>query len=271
MRERQKIFSLPDITKMQVNAKVHESQIDKIQQGPEGQDPGRRLRRPRALRHGHGRGAPAGCHQLLQLRHQGLHHPHPDRRPAAGPAARHERRGGDPGRSQGQGAGGSHPGDSRVPGQGPHRGQDAQRIRAPGRGSGSQQRAVRGGHQGSDGGNGGGAEPGVAHDRGGEARASRRSKGANKKDWGGLAKGKDEAGAPGAEGAKGCPIAAPARAWRPRRASRAIPPPRARRRPRAVAKGAGGGGAFMAKVQEHSRGRSGEDEEREPRRASARS
>ena len=30
VRERQKIFSLPDIAKMQVNAKVHESQIDKI-------------------------------------------------------------------------------------------------------------------------------------------------------------------------------------------------------------------------------------------------
>src|SRR5208337_1750017 len=30
VRERQKIFSLPDISHMQVNAKVHESQIDKI-------------------------------------------------------------------------------------------------------------------------------------------------------------------------------------------------------------------------------------------------
>jgi RND family efflux transporter MFP subunit len=33
VRERQKIFSLPDITKMQVNTKVHESQIDKISPG----------------------------------------------------------------------------------------------------------------------------------------------------------------------------------------------------------------------------------------------
>jgi HlyD family secretion protein len=32
VRERQKIFSLPDITKMQVNTKVHESQIDKLSQ-----------------------------------------------------------------------------------------------------------------------------------------------------------------------------------------------------------------------------------------------
>ena len=30
VRERQKIFSLPDITRMQVNTKVHESQIDKL-------------------------------------------------------------------------------------------------------------------------------------------------------------------------------------------------------------------------------------------------
>ncbi len=33
VRERQKIFSLPDITRMQVNTKVHESQIDKITPG----------------------------------------------------------------------------------------------------------------------------------------------------------------------------------------------------------------------------------------------
>src|SRR6202020_487976 len=30
VRERQKIFSLPDITRMQVNTKVHESQVDKL-------------------------------------------------------------------------------------------------------------------------------------------------------------------------------------------------------------------------------------------------
>ena len=33
VRERQKIFSLPDITRMQVNTKVHESQIDKLEPG----------------------------------------------------------------------------------------------------------------------------------------------------------------------------------------------------------------------------------------------
>jgi HlyD family secretion protein len=33
VRERQKIFSLPDISRMQVNAKVHESQIDKLDKG----------------------------------------------------------------------------------------------------------------------------------------------------------------------------------------------------------------------------------------------
>ena len=52
VRERQKIFSLPDISQMQVNTKVHESQIDKHRAEHEGQDPGRRLRRPDARRHG---------------------------------------------------------------------------------------------------------------------------------------------------------------------------------------------------------------------------
>jgi len=33
VRERQKIFSLPDITKMQVNAKVHESNVNKVKKG----------------------------------------------------------------------------------------------------------------------------------------------------------------------------------------------------------------------------------------------
>jgi RNA polymerase sigma factor (sigma-70 family) len=33
VRERQKIFSLPDLTRMQVNAKVHESMIDRVRQG----------------------------------------------------------------------------------------------------------------------------------------------------------------------------------------------------------------------------------------------
>src|SRR5262249_2241865 len=32
VRERQKIFSLPDITRMQVNAKVHESMVNKVAQ-----------------------------------------------------------------------------------------------------------------------------------------------------------------------------------------------------------------------------------------------
>src|SRR5258708_37932551 len=33
VRERQKIFSLPDITQMRVNTKVHESMVDKIGKG----------------------------------------------------------------------------------------------------------------------------------------------------------------------------------------------------------------------------------------------
>ena len=59
VRERQKIFSLPDIAKMQVNAKVHESQIDKITPEHEGPDPGRRLRRPAS--------SPAPCSDVAPL------------------------------------------------------------------------------------------------------------------------------------------------------------------------------------------------------------
>ena len=33
VRERQKIFSLPDISQMQVNTKVHESHINKVKRG----------------------------------------------------------------------------------------------------------------------------------------------------------------------------------------------------------------------------------------------
>ena len=80
VRERQKIFSLPDISKMQVNAKVHESLVDRIKPDPEGPDPGRRVRRPGAQRHGRPSRPPARREQLLQLGHQGLHHPRDDRR-----------------------------------------------------------------------------------------------------------------------------------------------------------------------------------------------
>ena len=58
VRERQKIFSLPDITKMQVNTKVHESQINKVKRGHEGEDPGRRLLERAARRHGDRTSAP---------------------------------------------------------------------------------------------------------------------------------------------------------------------------------------------------------------------
>ena len=83
VRERQKIISIPDITRMQVNAKVHESQIDKISPEHEGPDPRRRLRRPGSSTATVTDVAPLpDAGQLLQLRHQGLHDPHPDRRPA---------------------------------------------------------------------------------------------------------------------------------------------------------------------------------------------
>ena len=87
VRERQKIFSLPDITKMQVNTKVHESMVDRI-------EPGLRARiRVDAFADEELTGTvvrrrpPARPDQLLQLRHQGLHHPRHDRQrrcPASG-------------------------------------------------------------------------------------------------------------------------------------------------------------------------------------------
>ena len=58
VRERQKIFSLPDIARMQVNTKVHESQIDKLAKPDEGQNPRRRVRERCARRYGPRRGAP---------------------------------------------------------------------------------------------------------------------------------------------------------------------------------------------------------------------
>ena len=83
VRERQKIFSIPDISQMQVNTKVHESQIDKITPQLKAQirvdafaDQSSTARS--------GRRPPARPGQLLQLRHQGLHDPHRIDDPLAG-------------------------------------------------------------------------------------------------------------------------------------------------------------------------------------------
>ena len=112
VRERQKIFSLPDISQMQVNTKVHESQINKLKPGHEGEDPRRRVLERDAGRHGDRRGAPARLDQLLQLGHQGLHDQGQDRSAAAGAQAGHDRRGDDPGRPLRQGADGAGAGDA---------------------------------------------------------------------------------------------------------------------------------------------------------------
>ena len=84
VRERQKVISIPDISRMQVNAKVHESQIDKIKPELRAQI------RVDAFADQQLNGevpevAPLpDAGQLLQLRHQGLHHPDHDRQPAPG-------------------------------------------------------------------------------------------------------------------------------------------------------------------------------------------
>ena len=252
MRERQKIFSLPDITQMQVNAKVHESQIDKIQRGMKAKI------RVDAFADRELAGTVMDVAPLpdatnffssdikVYTTRIRIDDPLPGLRPGMNAEVeilvdRKDNVLAVP-----------DPGDPRIPGQGPRRGQDAHWIRAPGGGAGSHQRAVRGGHQGGHRGHGGGAEPGVAHDRRGEARASRVDGKARQQERlgrPGQRQGEAGAGAPGAEGAKASPIARLARAWRPHLASRAIPPPRARPSPRARGKGAGGGGAFMAKFK----------------------
>ena len=63
----QKILSIPDLSRMQVNAKVHESQVDKISSRTEGQDPRRRFRRPAPQRHCGGRGPAARSEDLPQF------------------------------------------------------------------------------------------------------------------------------------------------------------------------------------------------------------
>ena len=79
VRERQKIFSLPDITRMQVNTKVHESQIDKLARGMKARIRVDAFADRDARRHGDGRRSPARPDQLLQLGHQGLHDQGQDR------------------------------------------------------------------------------------------------------------------------------------------------------------------------------------------------
>ena len=80
VRERQKIFSLPDISQMQVNTKVHESQIDKVKPGMKAKIRVDAFVERAARRHGDRRGRPCPIRQLLQLGHQGLHDQGEDRR-----------------------------------------------------------------------------------------------------------------------------------------------------------------------------------------------
>ncbi len=120
VRERQKIFSLPDVTKMRVNTKVHESMVEKVRPGL------RALVRVEAAAGQAIRGAgrqrrPDGrLGRVLLLRHQGLHHPrrHRGRHLQAPPPPRDERPGRDPGRRARQRPERPGPGDPPVQGQG---------------------------------------------------------------------------------------------------------------------------------------------------------
>ena len=91
----QKIFSLPDMSRMQVKVNTHESLVKKIKVGTAGRDPDRRLRQHRL--HGEGQvGLQSGrlIASLDQRRRQGVSHDRDHRRPR-GPRtqARHDRRG----------------------------------------------------------------------------------------------------------------------------------------------------------------------------------
>ena len=159
VRERQKIFSLPDITKMQVNTKVHESQIDKIAAGMKAKI------RVDAFSDTELEGTVKDVAPLpdptsffssdikVYTTHITIDNP------LAGPAAGHDRRGDDPGRSEGERPLRPGPGDPRVQRQGPRRRQDPERLRQAGGRAGRHQRQVRRGHQGAHGRHGRRAQP----------------------------------------------------------------------------------------------------------------
>ncbi len=205
VRERQKVISIPDIGRMQVNAKVHESQIEQDQAQPQGARSGSTSFADQQLDGRRHRGRPpARRGQLLQLRHQGLHdpdpHPEPDRRPPAG----HDGRGEDPGQPARERAERSGPGDPPVQWQGP-RDQEGRRPVRPRRGDPRRlERQVRPGDQGAGRWRRGRAQPDLADERGGEARGVPEHQGRQE----GLGKGEGEpgkGGPPGAAGKGGAP------------------------------------------------------------------
>ena len=131
VRERQKIFSLPDITNMRVNTKVHESMIDRITPGLRARIRVDAFAEQPTDRHGRERRPHARPDQLLQLGHQGLHDARADRQGRAGPPPRDDGRGRDP-RSTELDDVLSVPvqADPRVQGQGPRHRPDPRRLRA---------------------------------------------------------------------------------------------------------------------------------------------
>ncbi len=250
VRERQKIFSLPDITKMQVNAKVHESQIDKIQRGLKAKI------RVDAFADRELSGTVMDVAPLpdatnffssdikVYTTRIRIDDPLPGLRPGMNAEVeilvdRKDK-------------------ILAVPIQAilEYQGKDHVAARTP---NGYERRVVEVGvnnerfvevTKGVTAGTVVALNP-VSLMTDEERREFQGSKGANKKDWGGLAKGKDEAGAPGAEGAKASPIAGAVAGKGPAAApgKPGDPAAKGKAKAKARAKGAGGGGAFMAKFK----------------------
>jgi HlyD family secretion protein len=267
VRERQKIFSLPDITKMQVNAKVHESQIDKIQKGLKA-----RIRvdafADRELSGTVMDVAPlpdatnffSSDIKVYTTRIR-IDDPLPGLRPGMNAEVeilvdRKEK-------------------VLSVPIQAilEYQGKDHMAIKTP---NGYERRVVEVGvnnerfveiTKGVTAGTVVALNP-VALMTDEERREFQGSKGANKKDWGGLAKGKDAEGAPGAEGAKGSPIAGAGKGVAAATGKPGDPAAKGKAKTKGRTKGAGGGPAFFAKLrnlppEDRAKMKTASDEERE--------
>ena len=133
VRERQKIFSLPDITQ---HAGQHQGprvddQHDHAR--PARPDPRRRVRRVADDRHGRERLPHGRSDQLLQLGRQGVLDARADRQGRAGPPPRDDGGGGDPDHRAQRRPERPGPGHPRIQGQGPRHRPDPRRLRAQAR------------------------------------------------------------------------------------------------------------------------------------------
>ena len=173
VRERQKIFSLPDISKMQVNTKVHESHIKNVKPGMKA-----KIR------------VDAFSNDLLDGEVTDVA-ALPDtasmfssdikvyttkvriNSKLTGAASGHERRGDDPGQPARQGAHGAGDGGARVRREGLRDQEGRRPVCANGDRTGPLEREIRRGEEGRQGGRARGDEPGLADDRGREAQRLR--------------------------------------------------------------------------------------------------